>query len=406
VNLYLQSLQPYPFERLRVLVADVVPSPAHAPVSMSIGEPRHPAPRSLKDAMVANLDGLSSYPPTAGSPALREAIAAWLQRRHGLDRVDPATQVLPVNGSKEALFAIAHTLIGGPAGGERPCVMMPNPGYQVYEGAALLSGAEPAYFEQSPERGYRPDWEAFAPDIWRRTRLVYVCSPGNPTGYVITADDWRHLFELSDRHGFTIASDECYSEVHFDDEAPPVGALAAAQAAGRTDWRNLLVFSSLSKRSSVPGLRSGFVAGDARLIAAFLLYRTYNGGAMSATVQAASLAGWTDESHVEANRALYREKFSAVLPILSPVLDVAAPQGGFFLWARVRDGDDLRFARELYRQYNVLALPGSFLGRSVDGRNPGAGFVRLALVDGKDACVEAALRIRDFLRTPSSSDRT
>jgi N-succinyldiaminopimelate aminotransferase len=397
LNRLLNLLQPYPFERLRSLLDGVSPSSRHAPISMSIGEPRHPAPQLVKDAMVANLGGLSTYPPTAGGADLREAIADWLRRRHRLEHIDPATEVLPVNGSKEALFSVAQVLVDAPPGAAPPCVLLPNPCYQVYEGAALLAGAQACYVEQAPGNGFRPDWDAVSPEVWRRTRLVYVNSPGNPTGNVLGRADWQRLFELSDRHGFTIASDECYSEIHFDDDAPPEGALAAARALGRTDWRRLLVFSSLSKRSSVPGLRSGFVAGDAALISAFVRYRTYNGGAMSATVQAASAAAWRDESHVHANRALYRAKFAAVLPILSPVLDTALPGGGFFLWARVPGGDDPAFARDLYAQYNVLVLPGSFLGRSVAGRNPGAGFVRIALVDGLQACTEAASRIREFV---------
>jgi N-succinyldiaminopimelate aminotransferase len=397
LNRFLEQLQPYPFERLRALLADVVPSPRHGAISMSIGEPRHTAPQRIRDAIGASLDGLSSYPPTAGGDALRRAIADWLRARHGLERFDAATEVLPVNGSKEALFAIAQVLVDPPGAGETGCVMLPNPCYQVYEGAALLSGAEPCYIAQSPDNGFRPDWDAVPESTWRRTRLVYVCSPGNPTGTVLGREEWERLFALSDRHGFAIASDECYSEIHFDDAAPPLGALAVAQALGRTDWRRLLVFSSLSKRSSVPGLRSGFVAGDRGLLARFLLYRTYNGGAMSATVQAASVAAWCDESHVVENRALYRAKFDAVLPILGPVLETGRPEGGFFLWARVPGGDDAAFVRDLYAQYNVLLLPGSFLGRSVAGSNPGAGFVRIALVDGLEACVEAATRIRHFV---------
>jgi N-succinyldiaminopimelate aminotransferase len=402
LNPYLTSLQPYPFERLRTLLAGVTPSPAHAPIAMSIGEPRHPAPPRVRQALVDSLDGLSSYPPTAGSPALRKAIADWLVRRHGLEGVHADKQVLPVNGSKEALFSIAHALVGRADGAPKPCVLMPNPCYQVYEGAALLCGAEPHYYPQVAADGFRPDWDAVPEDAWRRMQLVYVCSPGNPTGSVLGRDDWLALFERADRHGFAIASDECYSEIHFDDAHPPLGALAVAQQAGRLDWRNLLVFSSLSKRSSVPGLRSGFVAGDAALIERFRLYRTYNGGAMSATVQAASVAAWQDEAHVVDNRALYRQKYDAVLPILGPALGATRPDGGFFLWVEVPGGDDEAFARDLYAQYNVLVLPGSYLGRRPAGRdgqpNPGAGYVRIALVEPLDACIEASRRIREFVR--------
>jgi N-succinyldiaminopimelate aminotransferase len=402
LNRFLDSLQPYPFERLRALVKDVRPPAGLAPISMSIGEPRHAAPQRVRDAMVAALDGLSSYPPTAGGAPLREAIAAWLERRYGLPRIDPATQVLPVNGSKEALFSVAQLVVDARAGAPRPAVLLPNPCYQVYEGAALLAGAEAVYLDQAEADRFALDWDAVPAAAWARVQLVYVCSPGNPTGTVVSRAQWARLFELSARHGFVIASDECYSEIYPDEAAPPEGALAAAHALGLHGFDRLLVFSSLSKRSSVPGLRSGFVAGDAALIARFLLLRSYNGGAMSATVQAASVAAWTDEAHVVENRRLYREKFDAVLPRLDGALRVRRPEGGFFLWAGVPGGDDAAFARDLLAQYNVLALPGSFLARDASGRNPGAGFVRLALVDGLAACVEAAERIRAFA-TPSAS---
>jgi len=394
VNPLLESLPPYPFERLRALLRGIEPPAGVRPIAMSIGEPRHPAPQRVRDAMVAALDGLSSYPPTAGGEALRTSVARWLERRYGLAGIDPATQVLPVNGSKEALFAIAQRIVDARPGGVRPAVLMPNPCYQVYEGAALLAGAEPVYVEQSAANGFALDWDAVTPETWSRVQLVYVCSPGNPTGTVLDRAGWARLFELSDRHGFVIASDECYSEIYTDDACPPEGALQAAEALGRGGFPRLLVFSSLSKRSSVPGLRSGFVAGDAGLIARFLLLRSYNGGAMSATVQAASVAAWTDEAHVLENRRLYRDKFGEVCPRLSDVMQVGVPQGGFFLWAGVPGGDDTAFARDLYAQYNVLALPGRFLARDVAGRNPGAGFVRLALVEDLAACVEAADRIR------------
>jgi N-succinyldiaminopimelate aminotransferase len=406
LNRILDRLPPYPFERLRALLKGVVPPGGLRPIAMSIGEPRHPAPRCVRDAMLAALDGLSVYPPTAGGAALREAIAAWLQRRHGLARIDPITEVLPVNGSKEALFSIAQAVIDVRPGGPAPVVLLPNPCYQVYEGAALLAGGEPFYVEQSPEAGFRSDWAAVPAEVWPRVQLVYVCSPGNPTGTAMTRAEWAQLFELSARHGFVIAADECYSEIYPDDAAPPEGALAAARALGLEGWARLLVFSSLSKRSSVPGLRSGFVAGDAALIARFLLLRSYNGGAMSLTVQAASAAAWLDEAHVVRNRALYRAKFDAVVPLLSGPLEVAAPDGGFFLWAAVPGGDDTAFARDLHAQYNVTVLPGSFLARSVAGRNPGAGFVRLALVDDLDACIEAASRIRAFVTRSDSRAAT
>lgn len=402
MNHLLELLQPYPFERLRTLIAGATPPAALAPISMSIGEPKHAAPARVRDAMVAALDGLSAYPPTAGSAPLREAIAAWLQRRYALPRVDPATQVLPVNGSKEALFAIAQLVVDPHPGGPQPVVLLPNPCYQVYEGAALLAGAQPHYVHQGEDTGYAPDWDAVPDAVWPRVQLVYVCSPGNPTGTVVTRAQWARLFELSARHGFVIAADECYSEIYPDEAAPPEGALAAARALGLDGFERLLSFSSLSKRSSVPGLRSGFVAGDAALLARFLLLRSYNGGAMSLTVQAASVAAWSDEAHVVENRRLYRAKFDAVLPLLDGVLRVRRPEGGFFLWAGVPGGDDAAFARDLHGRYNVLALPGRFLARRFDGRDPGAGHVRLALVDGLDACVEAAHRIRAFAQTAPS----
>jgi len=402
LNRLLDRLQPYPFERLRALLKGVAPPASLRPIAMSIGEPRHPAPQCVRDAMVAGLDGLSAYPPTAGGAPLREAIAGWLERRYGLPRIDPVTEVLPVNGSKEALFSIAQAVVDVRPGEPAPVVLLPNPCYQVYEGAALLAGAEPVYVEQSPDAGFRLDWDAVPEAVWPRVQLVYVCSPGNPTGAATTRAEWARLFELSARHGFVIASDECYSEIYPDDGAPPEGALAAAHALGLHGWPRLLVFSSLSKRSSVPGLRSGFVAGDPALIARFLLLRSYNGGAMSLTVQAASTAAWLDEAHVVHNRALYRAKFDAVVPLLSGPLRVSRPEGGFFLWAGVPGGDDTAFARGLHAQYNVVVLPGSYLARSVAGRNPGAGFVRLALVDDLDACVEAAGRIRAFVTRSAS----
>ena len=396
MNHILSTLPPYPFERLRGLLKGVTADARHAPISMSIGEPKHPAPTLVREALVQALDGLSVYPPTAGGEPIRRAVAQWLQRRYGLPSIDPLRQVLPVNGSKEALYAIAQVAIDVREGAPRPVVLLPNPCYQVYEGAALLAGAEPYYVNQGPQTNFALDWDAVPQDIWPRVQLVYVCSPGNPAGAVVSQEQWAMLFERSARHGFIIAADECYSEIYPDDAAPPVGALQAAHAVGLTDFARLLVFSSLSKRSSLPGLRSGFVAGDAQLIERFLLLRTYNGGAMSLTVQAASTAAWGDEAHVIDNRRLYRAKFDAVVPVLSQVLQVRAPDGGFFLWAGVPGGDDTAFVRDLYAQYNVLLLPGSFLARTVQGVNPGAGFVRIALVDRLEACLEAAERIRAF----------
>jgi len=394
VNPRLATLQPYPFERLRALLDKVTPDAAHAPLNLSIGEPKHATPALITGALAAALPSLANYPATAGSPALREAIAAWIGRRYGIPAPDPASQVLPINGSREALFAFAQTVVEGSPGA---LVVCPNPFYQIYEGAALLAGATPYFVEQSPDNDLRCDWSAIDEATWRRTQLLYVCSPGNPTGAVMTLDEWRLLFELSERHGFTIAADECYSEIYFDEAAPPLGALQAARALGRTDYRRLVVFSSLSKRSNVPGMRSGFVAGDAELLRAFLLYRTYHGSAMSPPVQAASVAAWNDETHVRDNRRQYREKFDALEPLLAQALHTARPEAGFYFWAAVPGGDDESFVRELYRQYNVLTLPGSYLARDVGGRNPGRGFVRLAVVEPLAQCVEAAERIRSFV---------
>ncbi len=404
MNHLLDTLSPYPFERLRGLLKGITPDPAYSPISMSIGEPKHPAPAIARQAMVDALDGLSNYPPTLGGEPIRRAMAQWLQWRYQLPSIDPARQIIPVNGSKEALYAIAQLVVDVQPGQPRPIVLIPNPCYQVYEGAALLAGAEPVYVNQTAENGFAPDWDSISESEWARVQLVYICSPGNPSGTVLDRSQWARLFERSARHGFVIASDECYSEIYPDEAHPPEGALQAAHALGLTDFDRLIVFSSLSKRSSLPGLRSGFAAGDARLIERFLLLRTYNGGAMSQTVQAASVAAWRDEAHVTENRALYRAKFDAVVPLLAPVLKVEPPQGGFFLWAGVPDGDDTTFARDLYAQYNVLLLPGSFLARSIHGVNPGAGMLRIALVDSLDACLEAARRIRLFAaaRTPGT----
>ncbi len=405
MNPLLARLQPYPFERLRALTAGIVPSPAHRPISLGIGEPRHATPALIEQALVAGLKGLSSYPATAGEPRLREAIAGWLQRRYGV-ALDAATQVLPVNGSREALFALAQTVIDPTRPGAT--VVCPNPFYQIYEGAALLAGAQTAFANSDPARNFAADWSQIDAATWARTQLLYVCSPGNPTGAVMPLDEWRALFELSDRHGFVIASDECYSEIYFRDE-PPLGALQAAGLLGRDDFRRLVVFSSLSKRSNVPGMRSGFVAGDAAVLKNFLLYRTYHGSAMSPVVQAASIAAWNDEAHVLANRELYRAKFAKVTPLLASVLDVALPDAGFYLWAAVprsrQDasaggvGDDVAFAVGLLAQYNVAVLPGSLLARDAHGANPGRGRIRMALVAGVDECVEAAQRIVSFTRT-------
>jgi N-succinyldiaminopimelate aminotransferase len=396
MNPLLSRLQPYPFERLRQLFAGVTPNPAYRPISLGIGEPKHPTPRFIKDALAAAMDipghDLAGYPPTAGTPELRAACAGWIQRRYGL-AVDPATQVLPVNGSREALFAFAQTVIDP----SRPAVVVcPNPFYQIYEGAALLAGAEPYYAPSDPKRNFAVDWDSVPAATWEKTQLIFVCSPGNPTGAVMPLEEWKKLFALQDRYGFTIASDECYSEIYFRDE-PPLGGLEAAAKLGRTDFRKLVAFTSLSKRSNVPGMRSGFVAGDARIVKQFMLYRTYHGSAMSPIVQYASVAAWNDEAHVVENREQYRRKFAEVEPLLAQVLDVRLPDASFYLWAGVQ-GSDTDFARDLLAQYNVTVLPGSFLAREAGGVNPGAGRVRMALVADTPECLEAAQRIVQFVQ--------
>ena len=403
MNPNLSHLQAYPFERLRQLFASVTPNPAYRPISLGIGEPRHPTPALIKqaycDAIMAPNGGLSTYPATAGELGLRQSIAGWLQRRYGL-ALDVATQILPVNGTREALFAFAQTVVNPVLDSEKKepvLVVCPNPFYQIYEGAAILAGAEPYFVPSNPARNFAQDWDGVPSEVWARTQLLYVCSPGNPTGAVMPLEEWQKLFALSDEYGFVIASDECYSEIYFREE-PPLGGLEAAARLGRPDFKNLLAFTSLSKRSNVPGMRSGFVAGDAQLVKQFLLYRTYHGSAMSTVVQAASIAAWDDEQHVRDNRAQYRAKFAQVTPLLADVLDVALPDAGFYLWAGVK-GSDTDFARDLLALYNVTVLPGSYLAREAQGHNPGANRIRMALVAETAECVEAAQRIVQFVQS-------
>ena len=394
MNPRLQTLQAYPFERLRALIAGVVPNAAKRAINLSIGEPRHPTPQLVLDALAAGaVTGLANYPTTQGAPTLREAIAGWLARRHGLAALAAASQVLPVLGSREALFAFAQTIVDASRPGAT--VVVPNPFYQIYEGAALLAGADTYCVNADPAAAFAHDWSAVPDAVWARTQLLYVCSPDNPTGKVLDLAGWRVLFALSDRHGFVIASDECYSEVFFDEAKPPLGALAAAQALGRTDFPRLLVFGSLSKRSNAPGLRSGYVAGDAALIKAFLLYRTYHGSAMSAAVAAASVAAWNDEAHVRANRALYAAKFAALQPRLAAALPCTMPDAAFYLWAATPI-DDAEFARRLLAEENVMVLPGEFLARNAHGAHPGRGRIRIALVASPEECAEAIGRIVAF----------
>jgi N-succinyldiaminopimelate aminotransferase len=406
LNPQLARLQPYPFERLRALFGAVAANPAQPPINLSLGEPKHPTPALLLEALASGAKGLANYPTTAGAPALREAIAAWLRRRHDLHSLDALTQVLPVLGSREALFAFAQTVIDPSRVGAT--VVVPNPFYQIYEGAALLAGAMPHYVNSLADNGYAPQWQDVPEQIWTRTQLVYVCSPDNPTGRVVRQDEWQRLFALSDRYGFIIAADECYSEVYCDEARPPLGALAAAQALGRDGYPRLVAFGSLSKRSNAPGLRSGYVAGDAALIKAFLLYRTYLGAAMSPAVASASIAAWNDETHVRANRAQYAQKFAQLTPRVAAVCPTAQPEAAFYLWAQVT-GDDADFAQRLYAEEAVLVLPGSYLAREAGAVNPGRGYIRIALVAGLDECSEAVDRLVRFARrragAPGSASR-
>jgi N-succinyldiaminopimelate aminotransferase len=394
MNPLLDRLQPYPFERLRTLLAGVAP-PAVSPIRLSIGEPRHATPDVIRTALTTHLDGLATYPATAGLDVLRQAMARWFSWRFALPALDAARDVLPVNGTREALFAFAQAVID--ASRPDPLVVCPNPFYQIYEGAALLAGATPVFLNQTAENNFDLDFDRLTEEQWRRVQLLYVCTPGNPTGRVVELDVWRTLFEYADRYGFVIAADECYSEIYPDEQAPPPGGLEAAHRLGR-DFRNLVVFTSLSKRSNAPGLRSGGVAGDAALLKRFLLYRTYHGGAMSLTVQHASMAAWSDEEHVRENRARYRQKFAAIVPLLEPVLGVSEPDASFYLWARVPGGDDEAFARDLFAATHVSVLPGRYLARQAHGVNPGSGYVRIALVPEIEECVEAARRIVEFCR--------
>jgi len=396
MNPRLSALQPYAFERLRALLHGVTPNPALQPINLSIGEPKHPTPVLIRNALTDALDGLAVYPATAGTPVLREAIAAWLARRYALPALDPAAEILPVNGSREALFAFAQSVIDPGNGGSK--VVCPNPFYQIYEGAAILAGATPVYLNADERSGFRVRYDALPESAWQGVQLVYACSPANPSGSVMRLEDWKALFELSDRHGFAIASDECYSELYFDEANPPLGALQAAHRLGRDGYTGLVVFSSLSKRSNAPGMRSGFVAGDPKLLRDFLLYRTYHGSAMSLAVQHASVAAWSDEQHVRENRRLYAEKFHAVLPLVGAPLSAYMPEGGFYLWIRTPI-DDCDFARRLQQEYNVLVLPGSYLARDAQGGNPGRSRVRIALVAPLAECVEAVERINRFTRT-------
>ena len=395
MNHALNQLQPYPFEKLRALLSGVTAAADKRAIALSIGEPKHSSPAFVKQALADNLDQMAVYPTTQGIAALREAIAQWCERRFQVPAgwLDPARHVLPVNGTREALFAFTQTVAQRDV--DR-LVVSPNPFYQIYEGAALLAGTKPHYLPCLDQNGFNPDFDAVSADVWQRCQILFLCSPGNPTGALVPLATLKKLIALADEYDFVIAADECYSELYFDEDAPPPGLLTACAELGRSDFKRCVVFHSLSKRSNLPGLRSGFVAGDADILKAFLLYRTYHGCAMPVQTQLASIAAWQDEAHVRANRDLYREKFDAVLDILTPVLDVKRPDGSFYLWAKV-PMDDAQFCRELFEQEHVTVVPGSYLSREVDGLNPGAGRVRMALVAPLSECVEAAQRIRQFL---------
>lgn len=400
MNPNLNLLQPYPFQRLRDLFKGITPNPAFTPINLSIGEPKHATPQLVKDALVNNLAGLANYPTTIGSIELREAISSWISRRYDIPLLSAEKAILPVNGSREALFAFAQVIIDTTK--KDPVVISPNPFYQIYEGAAFLAGATPYFLntlpDTNPEHNHVMDFSSVLADVLVRTQLVFVCSPGNPSGKVMSLAQWKNIFELSDQYGFVIAADECYSEIYFDETNPPLGALQAAHLLGR-DYKNLVVFSSLSKRSNVPGMRSGFVAGDEAIMEKFTLYRTYHGCAMNPAVQAASIAAWSDEVHVIENRRQYARKFKDMTPMLTDVLEATVPDAAFYLWSRIKNDQysDTELAVKLYRDLNITVLPGSFLAREAHGINPGKSFVRMALVASYDECIEAAHRIREYL---------
>lgn len=395
MNPLLDQLQPYPFARLREAMQGVNPPEGVAPVHLHIGEPKHPTPEVITNALTASLHELEKYPLTAGLPELRQACADWMRRRYDGLTVNPEMEVLPVLGSREALFSFIQTVLNPASDDLKPIVLSPNPFYQIYEGAAILGGGE-IRFANCPAPSFKPDWKSITEDVWQRTKVMFVCSPNNPSGSVLQLEDWQEIFDLQDKYGFIIASDECYSEIYFDGNKP-LGCLQAAAQLGRSRQK-LLMFTSLSKRSNVPGLRSGFVAGDAELLKNFLLYRTYHGSAMSIPVQRASIAAWNDEQHVIDNRRLYQEKFERVIPILQQVFDVKLPDASFYIWLKVPDGDDLAFARNLWQKAAIQVLPGRFLARDTEQGNPGEGYVRIALVADVATCVKAAETIVSLYR--------
>lgn len=394
MNPLINKLHPYPFEKLAKLLSKITPNPELALIKLTIGEPQHPAPQFVLDTLAQNLDKVSKYPGTKGTQELRQSIANWATQRFSLSSLDAETQVLPVTGTREALFAITQTLVD--ASKANATVISPNPFYQIYEGATLLAGAKLHFLAGDPEQNYRIDYSTVSDQVWQDTQVLFTCSPNNPNGYVTTLEDYEYLLKKSSEFNFTLVADECYSEIYFNENEKPAGLLEACQKFGNLDYKNCLVFHSLSKRSNLPGLRSGFVAGDADILASFLLYRTYHGCAMALQTQVASISAWNDEEHVLENRNLYREKFEQVLDILQPVMKVRKPDAGFYLWPQL-DMDDETFCQKLYQEEAVLVLPGRYLAREVDGNNPAANHVRMALVATTQDCVEAALRIKRFM---------
>ena len=396
MNPDLSKLQPYPFEKLAKLKGEVTPPAGLEHIALSIGEPKHPAPEFVLDTLRTELQRVENYPTTKGLPELNSTIANWLERRFSLENVDPVSQVIPVNGTREAIFAFTQAVVNRSQ--YRPLVVSPNPFYQIYEGAAYLSGAEPHFLPCLEENGFNPDYDAVPEEVWHRCQLLFVCTPGNPTGSTLKLDDFRKLIELADKYDFVLASDECYSEIYVDGADAPMGLLEACEQLGRKDFKRCVVFHSLSKRSNLPGLRSGFIAGDADLLKPFLLYRTYHGCAMPVHTQLASIAAWNDESHVQQNRSEYTQKFRSVLEILSPVLDVKQTEASFYLWPKTPINEET-FAQQLFAQQNVTVLPGSYLSRTVEGINPGEHRIRMALVAETSECIEAAQRIRTFIES-------
>jgi N-succinyldiaminopimelate aminotransferase len=397
MNPDLTKLNPYPFEKLNQLKQGIVPPNNLPHIALSIGEPKHPAPEFVKQTINSSLDKLAAYPVTKGLPELRQSIAEWLTHRFNLQNVDSETQVLPVNGTREALFAFAQAVVDRSSD---PLILSPNPFYQIYEGAALLAGASPYFLNCTATTNFIPDFDAVPPEVWDKCQLIYLCSPGNPTGAVLDISTLQKLIKLADKHNFIIASDECYSEIYGNESNPPPGLLQACTKMQRDNYHRCVVFHSLSKRSNLPGLRSGFVAGDADVLQSFLRYRTYHGCAMPVTTQLASISAWNDEQHVKANRDKYREKFQVFQQVLGDILPLDMPEAGFYLWANTRPankGSDEDFARELFAQQHVTVLPGRYLGRTNDGENPGEDRVRMALVASVSECKEAAERIRQFI---------